>query len=88
VVVNEKPLYFRGRRIIDETLSALKANFGLGNAENVMLTGMSMCHLIPPSLPLHLRITTSTDSTHDPDLQAVLLGAWPPIFTLTTCMTN
>ena len=54
VVVNEKPLYFRGRRIIDETLSALKANFGLGNAENVMLTGMSMCHLIPPSLRLHL----------------------------------
>jgi hypothetical protein len=41
VVVNEKPLYFRGRRIIDETLSALKANFGLGNAENVMLTGCS-----------------------------------------------
>ena len=38
---NVKPLYFRGRRIIDETLKALHENFGLEKAENVLLTGCS-----------------------------------------------
>ena len=40
-----KPLYFRGRRIIDETLKALASDFGLGSAKNVLLTGCSagMC---------------------------------------------
>eukprot|EP00051_Salpingoeca_urceolata_P028230 m.485760 g.485760 ORF g.485760 m.485760 type:complete len:453 (+) comp23953_c0_seq1:161-1519(+) len=36
----KKPLYFRGRRIIDQTLAAL-VKLGLGNAENVLLTGCS-----------------------------------------------
>jgi len=36
-----KPLYFRGRRILDETLKALAANFGLTKAANVLLTGCS-----------------------------------------------
>ena len=40
-----KPLYFRGRRIIDETLKALTKDFGLSSAKNVLLTGCSagMC---------------------------------------------
>ena len=41
VVVNKKPLYFRGRRILDETLKALSENFNLNQAETVMLTGCS-----------------------------------------------
>lgn len=36
-----KPLYFRGRRIIDETLKALAQDFGLSSAKNVLLTGCS-----------------------------------------------
>jgi hypothetical protein len=36
-----KNLYFRGRRIIDEILAALKKDHGLANAENVLLTGCS-----------------------------------------------
>ena len=34
-------LYFRGRRIVDEVLKALSANFGLAAAQNVLLTGCS-----------------------------------------------
>ena len=36
-----KPLYFRGRRIIDETLKYLTAEFNLGSAKKVLLTGCS-----------------------------------------------
>eukprot|EP00462_Mataza_sp_D1_P017136 CAMPEP_0175152716 /NCGR_PEP_ID=MMETSP0087-20121206/19284_1 /TAXON_ID=136419 /ORGANISM="Unknown Unknown, Strain D1" /LENGTH=449 /DNA_ID=CAMNT_0016439211 /DNA_START=148 /DNA_END=1497 /DNA_ORIENTATION=+ len=36
-----KNLFFRGRYIIDETLKALNAHFGLGSADNVLLTGCS-----------------------------------------------
>jgi len=36
-----KNLYFRGRRIIDESLKALSTKFGLASAENVLLTGCS-----------------------------------------------
>ena len=38
---NGSPLYFRGRRIIDTVLSHLTENHGLGDAENVLLTGCS-----------------------------------------------
>jgi hypothetical protein len=41
VVVNGKPLYFRGRRILDETLKSLSEHFGMDQAETVMLTGCS-----------------------------------------------
>ena len=34
-------LYFRGRRIVDEVLKALSANYGLADAKNVLLTGCS-----------------------------------------------
>ena len=40
VVVKGKPLYFRGRRIIDEVLKALMP-LGLAKAETVLLTGCS-----------------------------------------------
>ena len=36
-----KKLYFRGRRIIDESLKALAAHYGLGTARHVLLTGCS-----------------------------------------------
>ena len=36
-----KNLYFRGRRIIDESLKALSTQFGLAEADNVLLTGCS-----------------------------------------------
>ena len=36
-----KDLFFRGRRILDETLAALKADHGLGSADSVLLTGCS-----------------------------------------------
>jgi hypothetical protein len=36
-----KDLFFRGRRILDETLAALKAGHGLGSADSVLLTGCS-----------------------------------------------
>lgn len=41
VVVGGKPLYFRGRRILDAVLSYLMENYNLGAAENVLLTGCS-----------------------------------------------
>jgi len=41
VMHDGKPLYFRGRRIIDTVLAHLTENHGLGNAENVLLTGCS-----------------------------------------------
>ena len=41
VLVQNKPLYFRGRRIIDETLKALSLNYGMDQADTVMLTGCS-----------------------------------------------
>jgi len=41
VEVNGKNLYFRGRRIIDEILNTLQQDYGLANAENVLLTGCS-----------------------------------------------
>lgn len=41
VVVQGKPLYFRGRRIMDAVLSTLKEQYGLGTAKNVLLTGCS-----------------------------------------------
>lgn len=41
VLQNGSPLYFRGRRIIDTVLSHLTENHGLGDAENVLLTGCS-----------------------------------------------
>jgi hypothetical protein len=41
VVVNDKKLYFRGRRIIDETLKALSIHYGMKTADTVMLTGCS-----------------------------------------------
>lgn len=41
VMHNGKPLYFRGRRIIDTVLSYLTENHNLGAAENVLLTGCS-----------------------------------------------
>lgn len=42
VVVNGKPLYFRGRRILDAVIrTLLTQNFGLGNAANILLTGCS-----------------------------------------------
>jgi hypothetical protein len=41
VMVGGKPLYFRGRRIIDAVISYLMENHNLGAAENVLLTGCS-----------------------------------------------
>ena len=34
-------LFFRGRRILDETLKTLAADYGLSRASNVLLTGCS-----------------------------------------------
>jgi hypothetical protein len=39
VMVGSKPLYFRGRRIIDAVVAYLMENHNLGAAENVLLTG-------------------------------------------------
>ena len=36
-----KPLYFRGRRILDAVLATLKSDFGLEGASDVLLTGCS-----------------------------------------------
>ena len=36
-----KPLYFRGKKIIDESLKALSTAFNLAQAKNVLLTGCS-----------------------------------------------
>ena len=41
VVVQGKELFFRGRRIIDQTLKTLSINFGMDQADTVMLTGCS-----------------------------------------------
>ena len=41
VEINGDKIYFRGRRVIDETLKALKDNFGLDKADTVLLTGCS-----------------------------------------------
>ena len=57
-----KPIYFRGRRIIDETLKALSTSFGLSSAKNVLLTGCSAGGL---ATYLH------TDYVHDQ-----LVGTW------------
>jgi hypothetical protein len=40
VVVNSKPLYFRGRRVLDAVLETL-VGLGITKAENVLLTGCS-----------------------------------------------
>jgi STAM-binding protein len=40
-MVSGKPLYFRGRRVIDAVLAYLMKNHNLGSAENVLLTGCS-----------------------------------------------
>jgi len=37
----DKPLYFRGKRIIDAVLETLMNKYGLSTAENVLLTGCS-----------------------------------------------
>lgn len=37
----DKPLYFRGRRILDAILMTLASDHGLSSAENVLLTGCS-----------------------------------------------
>jgi hypothetical protein len=36
-----KPLYFRGKRVMDAILDSLKQTIGLGNARDVLLTGCS-----------------------------------------------
>eukprot|EP00966_Prymnesium_polylepis_P063037 1463027-Prymnesium_polylepis.1 len=36
-----KPLYFRGRRILDAVLDTLAADYGLRTATDVLLTGCS-----------------------------------------------
>ena len=41
VVVQGKELFFRGRRIIDQTLKTLSINFGMDQGDTVMLTGCS-----------------------------------------------
>ena len=41
LVVQGKPLYFRGRRILQAVLATLKRGFGLGSAKEVLLTGCS-----------------------------------------------
>ena len=41
VVVKGKPLYFRGHRILNAILQTLVADYGLGNAKEMLLTGCS-----------------------------------------------
>eukprot|EP00656_Telonema_subtile_P016623 TRINITY_DN18798_c0_g1_i3.p1 TRINITY_DN18798_c0_g1~~TRINITY_DN18798_c0_g1_i3.p1 ORF type:complete len:451 (+),score=89.28 TRINITY_DN18798_c0_g1_i3:95-1447(+) len=41
VMVNDEPIYFRGKRIMDAVLKTLVRDHGLADAENVLLTGCS-----------------------------------------------
>jgi len=41
IVVNGKPLYFRGKQIVDAVLKTLKDNYNLSSAKNAILTGCS-----------------------------------------------